>query len=118
MPFIRLVAVCNNLAYLNAKESADIDLFIVVKKGRIWITKLSLLFIITFLGLRPPKNKAKDKIYLSFYVSSEALDISQIKIANDDVYLVYWLATLFPVYQRYSYYQKFFSCPNSLIRQR
>jgi len=33
MPFIRMIAVCNNLAYDNANEKSDIDLFIVVKDG-------------------------------------------------------------------------------------
>jgi len=106
IPFIKLVSVCNNLAGFNAKKESDIDLFIIVKEGRLWLTRLVLVFLIAVLGLRPPKEKVQDKLCLSFYVTNNNLDLSQIKIATDDIYLTYWLATLFPVYQREDYYNK------------
>ena len=39
IPFVEMIAVCNNLAYDNASEQSDIDLFIVVKPGRMWLTR-------------------------------------------------------------------------------
>ncbi|MCX6743503.1 MAG: hypothetical protein NT116_04670, partial [Candidatus Parcubacteria bacterium] len=60
LPFIKLVAVCNSLAFSNAKEESDIDFFIIVTKGRLWSVRLVLICLITILGLRPPKDKAKD----------------------------------------------------------
>jgi hypothetical protein len=71
LPFIKLVAVCNNLAYLNAKKDSDIDLFVIIAKNRLWLSRFFLIIIITLLGLRPPKEKAKDKICLSFYVTED-----------------------------------------------
>lgn len=106
VPFIKLVAVCNNLADFNAKKESDIDLFIVVQKGRLWLVRLALVLLIAIMGLRPPKEKAQDKLCLSFYTASDNLDLSSIKIAADDIYLVYWLATLFPVYQRDEYHER------------
>ncbi len=107
LPFVKLVAICNNLAYRNAGPESDIDFFVITKKGRIWQTRFCMILIITLLGLRPPKEKAKDKICLSFFITEEEMDLSKIKIAGEDLYLVYWLATLRPVYQRDNFYDKF-----------
>ncbi len=116
LPFVELVAICNNLAFRNTGEKSDIDFFIIAKKGRLWQTRLCTILIITLLGLRPPKNKAKDKICLSFFVTEEALNLSKMKISAEDVYLVYWLATLKPVYQRDNFYDKFIEA-NSWLKK-
>ena len=68
LPFIKLVAVCNNLGYANAREESDIDLFVITAKNRLWFVRFFLIAIIYALGLRPPKAKVKDKICLSYYV--------------------------------------------------
>jgi hypothetical protein len=108
LPFIKLVAVCNSLGMNNAKEESDIDLFIITAKNRIWITRLLLIAIIALLGLRPPKEKAKDKICLSYYITAEHLDLGDTRILADDIYLVYWLATLNNLYEREDYFNKFY----------
>ncbi len=107
VPFVKLVSVCNNLAFFNAKKESDIDLFIITGAKRIWLTRFILVLIIAALGLRPPKDKVQDKLCLSFYLSDDNMDIEKIRIAPDDIYLVYWLATLSPVYQRQGFYKKF-----------
>jgi len=106
LPFIKLIAVCNNLAYSNAQKESDIDFFIITSKNRIWQTRFWAIILISLLGLRPPKDKAKDKICLSFYITEDNLDLSKIKISAEDIYLVFWLATLWPVYERDNFYQK------------
>ncbi|OGY41573.1 MAG: hypothetical protein A2Y82_01105 [Candidatus Buchananbacteria bacterium RBG_13_36_9] len=106
LPFIKLIAVCNNLAYSNARPESDIDLFIITAKNRIWLVRFWAVIIITLLGLRPPKTKVKDKICLSFYLTEEDLDLNKIKVGAEDIYLVFWLATLWPVYERDNFYQK------------
>ena len=40
IPFIKMIAVCNSLAINNSKADADIDFFVVIKQGRIWLTRL------------------------------------------------------------------------------
>ncbi len=116
LPFIKMVSVCNSLSYNNAKEESDIDLFVITAAGRIWLTRLAMIIIITVLGLRPPKSKVKDKICLSFFITDENMDLSGIKIAKDDIYLDFWLATLQPVYQRENCYAKFLEA-NSWLKK-
>ncbi len=105
-PFIKLIAVCNSLAWANARKESDIDLFIITSKNRIWLVRFWSIVLITLLGLRPPKEKVEDKLCLSFYITEEKLDLSQIKISAEDIYLVFWLATLRPVYERDNFYEK------------
>lgn len=109
LPFLKLAAVCNSLSYFNARKESDIDLFIIASQGRLWLTRLVLIFIITILGLRPPREKAKDKICLSFYVAEDHLDLSDAKMGANDIYFNFWLATLQPVYLREDYFAKLIS---------
>ena len=106
LPFVKLIAVCNNLALSNAKKESDLDLFIITSQKRIWLVRFCTILIITILGLRPPKEKAQDKLCLSFFTTEDNLDLAKIKITAEDVYLVFWLGTLRPVYERQNFYAK------------
>jgi predicted nucleotidyltransferase len=116
LPFIKLVAVCNSLGMNNATEESDIDLFIITEANRIWLARLLLVAVIFILGLRPPKEKAKDKICLSYYITTEHLDLADTRILADDIYLIYWLATLTKLYERDSYLSKFYQA-NSWLKK-
>jgi len=99
VPFLEAVFLCNNLSFKTAKENSDIDVFIIAKDGRIWIVRFFTTVILSLFGLRRTKKKIKDKICLSFYCSSKYLNLRTIQI-NDkpDVYLIYWLSQLVPIY--------------------
>lgn len=107
LPFIKMITVCNSLSYQNAKVDSDIDFFIITSKNRMYLTRLYAMFLIWVLGLRPPKEKVKDKICLSFYTTEENLDFSNLKIAAEDIYFNFWIATLWPSYVRENFYEKF-----------
>jgi len=97
VPFIRSVFVCNTVAGVGVEEKSDIDVFIIVKKGRIFLARAIATFILSLFNLRRTKRKIKNKICLSFYVTDDNLNLSSIAFEND-VYLMYWLAQLIPVY--------------------
>jgi hypothetical protein len=98
LPSVRLVAVGNSLAWSNAEEGSDIDIFLVTKPGTVWTTRLMLAAPLMLLRLRPTPQNQKDKLCLSFIVSQDNLDLSGLKIGPDDVYLSFWLAGLVPIY--------------------
>ena len=57
VPFIRTVAVTGSVAYGSANKWDDIDLFIVTKRNRLWLTAfMTLVFVrlTKLLGLRAP----------------------------------------------------------------
>lgn len=99
VPFIKMVAVCNTLAYNNAREESDIDFFIVVKSGRMWTARFLATVLMQVLGLRRYGQKIKNKVCLSFYATEDNLDLSDIAI-EDDIYLRYWISQIVPLYVR------------------
>ncbi len=93
VPFVRLVAVCNTLAFDAPTLDSDIDLFIITKKGRIFLTRTIVTLLFSILGVRRHGNKIAGRFCLSFYLADDALDIHSIKLDND-VYLPFWMASL------------------------
>jgi O-antigen ligase len=96
---MRLIAVCNNFSY---RPDSDVDLFIVVAKNRLWLTRLLSAVIMQIFGLRRYGKKIADRVCLSFYVTDDNLDLSSVAFA-DDPYFYYWLAWLTPIYDDICY---------------
>lgn len=107
LPSVRLVAVCNSLAMSNAHEESDIDLFVVVRPGTIWTTRLIAAGALAALGLRPDEQTGADRLCLSFLVTEEALDLSRVALRPADPYLNYWLATLVPLFDAGGVFDRF-----------
>ena len=107
IPFIRLIAVCNTLGYSNAREESDIDLFLITAKNRIWTARFWSALILKLFGLRPTKITIKDKICLSFFVSEDHLNISDLALKPEDIYFNYWLNQLVPIYDADNIYSGF-----------
>lgn len=103
VPFVKMVAVCNNLAYDNPSEQSDIDLFIVIEKGRMWTTRLLVTTILHFFGVRRYGDKVSGRFCLSFFVTPEEMDMEKIKLQPSDPYLAYWTKLLTPIYGKETY---------------
>lgn len=104
VPFVRAVFVCNTLSGPGLEDDSDIDVFIIVKNRRLWLTRLLVTLKLSFFRLRRTKHKIKNRICLSFYLSDYNLNLEKIAI-KDDVYLVYWLAQLVPFYDPDNFYE-------------
>ncbi len=96
VPFLRMVAVCNNLAFGKVDEKSDIDIFVVAKRGRLFTVRILVTLILHILGVRRHGGKVAGRFCLSFFVDDSFLDLSKIAIEND-VYLAYWVASLKPI---------------------
>jgi hypothetical protein len=105
-PFIKMTAICNTLALNNANETSDIDLFIITKKGRIFIARTIITFLSSVLGLRRHGEKIKERFCLSFFITENVLNFKKIMIDKNDIYLAYWITTLKPLFG-FDTYQKF-----------
>ncbi|MBT5016116.1 hypothetical protein HN748_00235 [Candidatus Peregrinibacteria bacterium] len=106
VPYLKLVAVCNNLALSNSKPGSDIDLFIVTKPGRLFISRLILTVWLQLLGVRRHGSKIAGRFCLSFFVTEENLDFNFIKKEPLDIYLAYWFQTLQPIQGNREIYEK------------
>jgi hypothetical protein len=98
VPFIRALFVCNTVAASSASKKSDVDLFIVVKDGHIWFARLITIVMFDLLGMRIKGTVVADRLCLSFYVSDKQLDLSSAKMKDDDIYMMYWIDQLVPLF--------------------
>jgi len=105
---IKMIAVGGMFGGFNLKKDGDIDFFILVKKGTIWRTRFLCVMIIKLLNLRPQKDNKKDKICLSFFISTDYSDTEKLRLDND-VCFDNWLIGHFPIYNIDYIYEKFIS---------
>ena len=116
IPFVKMIAVCNSLAYSNAAQTGDIDLFIIADKHRLWLTRFLAVGFLKLLGVRPRPESKQDTIDANFFLSAEDLNIRHSQINDQDIYLIYWIDQLVPVFDLGSHYQKF-QAANNWIKQ-
>ena len=107
VPFLKAIFVCNTVATEQATTDSDIDFFIITAKNRIWITRLLITIILQLFGLRRRKNKIKDKICLSFYVTEDNLDLSKLRVIDDDIHFAFWINQMLPLFDPQHYYPAF-----------
>ena len=106
-PQVEAVAACNSLGWFSTNRQSDMDLFIVVKPGSIWTTRLFLVFPFMVLGKRPGQKK-EDPFCFSFFVTSDALCFEPFLLPNGDPYFAYWTLSLFPLFDRKDIFPFFF----------
>lgn len=98
VPFVRAVFVCNTIAMGSPKKESDIDVCIVVRRGRMWLARLLVTLLLSAARLRRTKTHINSRVDLSFYVADDALRFSKLRMWDDDVYLAYWILQLIPLY--------------------
>lgn len=106
IPFVRGVYLCNTVSFGVPKHESDVDFFIVLKHGRMWIGRLLVTGVLELFKMRRSKDDVKDKICLSFYISDERLNLADIALSRDDIYLVYWLTHLVPLFDSHKTYAR------------
>jgi len=97
MPYVKMIAVSNSLSYDNARDNSDIDLFIIARQDKIWTARFFTTAFLTIFRLRPTEKSKKNAICLNFFISENALNVRNLRI-EDDVYFIYWLKLLKPLY--------------------
>ena len=115
VPFVKAVFVCNQLP-VTAKSQSDIDVFIVVQTGRLWLTRLFVTGVLSIFQLRRHGVRIENHVCLSFYCTEDALDLQTIALDEPDIYLAYWVAWLIPVFDPFMFQRKIWE-HNSWVRQ-
>lgn len=82
MPFVRMVALSGSLAHLNAEGEADLDLFVITKRARVWSVTLTALAITRLFGWRK-------RLCLNYVISERSLMVGPADLfcANQIVHL-------------------------------
>ncbi|OGJ43178.1 hypothetical protein A3I58_00775 [Candidatus Peregrinibacteria bacterium RIFCSPLOWO2_02_FULL_39_10] len=96
VPFLRMAAVCNNLAFGKVGSGSDIDLFIIADNGRLFTVRTFVTFLFHVFGARRHGNKIAGRFCLSFFVDDSALNLKNIAI-DKDIYLAFWIKSILPL---------------------
>ena len=110
--WVEAVFLGNSLGAFNLRDESDIDFVIISRPGRLWLTRLYCAGLAALLNSRPrPRNK-RDKICLSFYISSAHLNLDDLQLQPEDPYFFYWLRSLILLYNKNKTYEKFLRANN------
>lgn len=104
IPTVELVGVTGGLAMENAEKDDDIDFFIIVRPGTMWITRLLCVLFIEALGMRRRwgQTKVKNLICLNMFLSASAIAIKE-----HDLYVAHEVLQMTPLWERAQTYKKF-----------
>ncbi|MBU1348652.1 hypothetical protein KJ781_01125 [Patescibacteria group bacterium] len=95
---VRFVALCNTAALGHARDNGDLDLFVVVRQGTIFSTRLLAAALFEALGRRPRLGRERDAVCLSYFVTDDSLDLSPHMLLGEDPYFRYWFLSFVPFY--------------------
>lgn len=107
IPFIKMVAVVNSLAFFNCDSGSDIDFFIITEKNKIWTARALSSTLLHILGIRRYGKKVYRRICLSFYVSEEKMDLNYIAQDKLGFFVAFWIAQSAPVISSNQTFEKF-----------
>lgn len=94
---IKSIFIVNSMAIDNAKDGSDIDLFVITQKNKIWIARFISVLLAKMLRLRPNEETKKDKICLTIFLDEQDLNLKRV-CANNDIYYIYWINQVVPIY--------------------
>lgn len=89
LPYVRAIFASGSLATSNTDELGDLDILIIVKHGRIWLSRLLISGLLSLLGMRRKYNQkiAPDKICLNHYITDKSLLIPYKSIYTAQTYI-------------------------------
>ncbi len=95
---VRAVFLCNRTAFGLPHDAGDLDFFVIVRHGSIWQTRGLAGLPFVLLRDRPkPGKEERDVVCLSFFLSDQALSVSDCLLQPDDVYFRHWFLGLLPL---------------------
>ncbi|GEM_PF-5299425 len=101
IPFVRGIAIANTLSYYNARPFADVDMFVIYEGNHGWVVRFFCLCTLLLFGrpsMRKKDRTTRSPLCFSFYLSASRLDMRDLALHDNDVYLAYWVAQLMPIY--------------------
>ncbi len=104
IPWILLVGVTGSVAAFNAAKNDDIDLFIISKTHRLWLTRGFVFVILKILGELRTDETPNQKICPNIFVDDKSLAWSR---KGRNLYVAHEILMLHPLFDREQVYFKF-----------
>jgi predicted nucleotidyltransferase len=125
IPFVESMAVINSMAMGNADSESDIDFFVITKPKRLYFVRTLVILLFKLLGVYKTRDKMNQQFCFGFYLASDRLGLDWLVLPGEDPYLVYWMATILPLFGQkiYEHFIKenkwlYSSFPNFRTQQR
>lgn len=106
IPWIKLVGISGGLAMGNTSKKDDIDLFIIIEKNRLWISRLFILGILSLMGQRR-KRQDKGRIIAGKLCTNIFLEEDELEQENKDIYTAHEVLQMKVLWERDGIYQKY-----------
>ncbi len=97
IPEIEDVLLVNSYSLGALKPSSDIDVLVICSPRLLWWARLKLTAALEKAGIRRKTGHIEEQICLSFFVTSDALNMEAITL-SDDIYFYFWLANSIPLF--------------------
>jgi len=106
IPSIQCIGISGGLSVGNVTDKDDIDFFIITKKNTLFSTRLWILLLLEWLGLRRKWNvsDAANKICVNLLIDETQLTWPRDK---QDIYTAHEIVQLKPLFEREYMYQRF-----------
>lgn len=106
IPLFMFIGITGTMAMNNAEEDDDIDIFIITKSNRLWLTRLLIIVICDIFRVRRKVNDKyfSNKFCLNLFFEEDALLIPKFK---QNRYVAHEILQLKPVVNRENTYERF-----------
>jgi len=101
IPYVRMIALCNSVATGKPKEKSDIDFFVVAKNKHIFTVRYTAVFLLAIFGLKPipQKGKIKDRVCVSLFLGSNALNLDRLnRNKSEESQRAFWILDTIPLF--------------------
>ena len=106
LPTIQFIGISGALSLENSERDDDIDLFVIVSKSSLWLTRLSMIILLLLMGKYRRRNQKEvsDKICLNMLIDDGALSFPT---SRQNLYTAHEIMQLMPIFDRNNMYKKF-----------
>lgn len=104
LPWLEMVAITGSVSAFNANEQSDIDLLIVAKPKRLWLSRLFLVVVLKLLGVYWNAKKPAGTICPNILLTSDNLTWEK---AKQNLYTANEVSLLYPLFFRHTCYFDF-----------
>lgn len=98
LPFVSQIYLANSITFNALQPHSDIDLLIIAKTNRLWVARYASWFLLLILWVSRIWNRSVKKFCLTFYLEEKHENIYDILLQPLDIYMIFWLAHLVPLY--------------------
>jgi hypothetical protein len=107
IPTIQMIGISGSMAQFSGNEDDDIDLFLLVEKNTVWISRFFSVIFLKLNGIYRSDKNYKNKICLNMITDQYLLSLDR-----HDLYSAFEIAQLRPRLSRNHSYEKFISSNN------